>query len=136
MSLRVTDDEYLLLQRRTGKVQSDTLSSSSSKKNKYGAVRKEVDGHVFHSTAEAKRYIELKRRESLRVISGLEIQPRFPINVDGHHVCDYVADFAYQTSDGYVVEDVKGFKTEVYRLKKKLVEAIYCITITEISTRR
>jgi hypothetical protein len=49
-------------------------------------------------------------------------------------VCDYIADFSYidlnqtglQGQIGCeVVEDVKGFKTDVYKLKKKLVEALY-----------
>lgn len=136
MSLRVTDDEYMMLQRRTGKVQSDTPNVVAPKKNKYGAVRKEVDGHVFHSAAEARRYQQLKVELDIGLITGLELQKRFQLKPYGVHVCDYVADFYYWRNGVEVIEDVKGYKTDVYRIKKKLVKACIWKDITEISTRR
>lgn len=119
--------------------------------HKYGAVRTEVDGHSFASKAEARRYGELKLLEKAGKIEGLELQPKFALvtqlttgtfrgaglahagkfPVIGH----YVADFKYfrlEPPTGWVVEDVKGFKTELYRWKKKHVEAQYGIEITEI----
>jgi hypothetical protein len=107
-------------------------------RSKYRAVPTEVDGVRFASKAEARRYGELSLLVKARKIRQLELQPEFPIVVNGVKVAKYVADFRYQTIpwdyEGIetVVEDVKGMKTPVYRLKKKLVEAQYGITIREI----
>lgn len=105
----------------------------TKKRTKYAAVKTVVDGITFASKKEAKRYQELKMRESVCLIRDLKLQPKFPIIVKGKKVCDYFADFGYWDVDkgDFVVEDVKGMKTPVYRLKKKLVEALYGIKITE-----
>jgi hypothetical protein len=110
--------------------------------NKYRAQPTEVDGIRFHSKKEARRYTELKLLVKAGEIHDLELQPRFPLMVpmrgsgpyERVHVADYVADFRYrQGKQGLlVVEDVKGMKTPVYRLKKKMVEAQYGLTITEV----
>ena len=108
--------------------------------HKFNAVRTEVDGITFASKAEAKRYCELKLSVKAKRIAHLEHQPVFPLIVNGVKVGKYVADFRYVVlpwdyeEPVTVVEDVKGMKTPVYRLKKKLVEAQYGITITEITT--
>lgn len=66
-------------------------------------------------------------------IHGLILQPEFPIIVNGKKICKYIADFRYVNRDiETVVEDAKGVKTDVYRLKKKLVEALYGITVQEV----
>ena len=47
--------------------------------------------------------------------------------------CAYVADFVYRDSGGaLVVEDVKGFRTEVYRIKRKLMLHVHGILISEV----
>ena len=94
-------------------------------RNKYRAVKTEVDGITFDSRREATRYMELILMERMREISNLELQPKFECVVNGHKICSYRADFRYFTANGCVVEDVKGVKTAVYRLKKKLVEATH-----------
>lgn len=106
-----------------------------------------VDGIRFPSKAEAKRYSELQLLVKAGQIAGLEMQPTYPIEVinpsNGEviQVGVYKADFRYrvvqQPLDGRprcreVVEDVKGMRTPIYALKKKLVEAIYSIQISEI----
>lgn len=103
-----------------------------AKAHKYRAVTTIVDGISFRSKKEARRYSELRFLEKSKLITDLELQPRYPIAIKGKHVCDYYADFKYLQMGKYVVEDVKGFKTDVYRLKKKLVEAEYGITVKEI----
>lgn len=113
-----------------------------ARRSKYAAIRTSVDGIVFASKKEAARYGELKLLEKVNRIRRLELQPKFPIEVRGTKVCTYVADFQYQVFDidegGFsgrwrtVVEDVKGIKTAVYRLKKKMVEATYGIRISEV----
>ncbi len=102
--------------------------------SKYNAVRTEVDGFIFDSKAEARRYSELKLAEQAGEITALELQPKFSIDINGKHICTYIADFKYtdNRTGRTVIEDVKGVKTPVYRLKKKLVEALHGITIQEI----
>lgn len=102
--------------------------------SKYNAKKTEVDGYLFDSRAEARRYQELKILEQAGEITALELQPKFSVYVNRQHICNYKADFRYLTRTGEcVTEDVKGVKTAVYRLKKKLVEASYGIEITEVS---
>ena len=101
-------------------------------KNKYGARKTAVDGHVFASAAEAARYVELKRLEAAGEVVGLELQPRYPLDVNGVRVGAYVADFYYRDANSTpVTEDVKGVRTPVYRMKKKLMLALYGIDILE-----
>lgn len=103
-------------------------------RNKYGAKPTVVDGIRFHSKRESERYLELKLLERAGKIKELIQQPKFPIQVEGEKICTYIADFSYWDNDHnrMVVEDVKGAKTALYSIKKKLVEAIYSIEITEV----
>lgn len=102
--------------------------------NKYHNVIVNYDGHRFMSKAEGKRYLELKALERGGIISNLELQPRYPIVVNGLKICTYVADFRYvDVAKGEtVIEDVKGVLTAVYRLKKKLLQAVLGLEIQEI----
>lgn len=117
--------------------------------HKYGAKPTEVDGIRFASQKEARRYSELKLLEKAGEIHALAIQPAFPLVAPGKGnggpyeralVGHYKADFVYcECRRGakcertrVVVEDVKGFKTPLYKWKKKHVEAQYGITIREI----
>ena len=112
-----------------------------TKPSKYRNIRTKVDGITFASKREAKRYTELKLLERAGEISHLELQPRFPLEVEGEKICVYVADFQYWDHDSERtgalpgrchVEDVKGVRTPVYKLKKKLVEALYDVVIEEV----
>lgn len=96
--------------------------------HKYNAKKTVVDGIKFDSKKEAERYKELKALELVGKIDRLELQPRFLLQ-DGFRYegkairkIEYVADFLYRDLSTYelVVEDVKGVKTDVYKLKKKL----------------
>jgi len=90
------------------------------------AVRAALGGLTFNSPAEARRYAELKSAEQAGFIHDLELQPAYPCVVNGVLVCTYRADFRYRTKDGKeVVEDVKGNKLQVVKLKKRLVSALY-----------
>ena len=111
--------------------------------SKYRSIRTKVDGHTFHSKKEAARYQELKLLERAGRIKGLRLQPRFPLFVNDHLVCTYVADFSYHElkpgfdewakdeDAAYVVEDVKGYITQLYKFKKALLLACEGITIRE-----
>lgn len=97
--------------------------------SKYGNKKVIVDGHKFDSQKEALRYKELKLMERAGVIKDLELQPTFeliPTIRTEHETLRktiYKADFKYfdVNADHEVVEDVKGFKTDVYKLKKKML---------------
>jgi len=100
--------------------------------HKYRAKRTQCNGLWFASKKEAARYWELMLMERSGVITGLELQVKFPIVVKGIKVCTYIADFRYRTPYGdVIVEDVKGVRTPVYNLKKKLMFAVHGIKITE-----
>lgn len=107
--------------------------------SKYGAKRTEVDGITFDSKKESERYRELKILERANEIYDLEIQPRFELQegyeINGRRVrkIEYVADFSYRDAKTreLVVEDAKGHRTDVYKIKKKLFEHKYGIEILE-----
>jgi hypothetical protein len=101
--------------------------------SKYNAIKTEVDGFVFDSKAESRRYSELVILEKSGEIKSLCLQPVFHLIVNNQKCGKYIADFKYVTAKGsIVIEDVKGVKTSVYRLKKKLVKAIYGFDIVEV----
>ena len=105
---------------------------------KYRAIKTEVDGIMFDSKKEANRYVELKEKLNAGIIQDRKLQPEFDCVINGKKFCTYKADFEYLLVDEtgpqgqigyYIVEDVKGFKTSTYRLKKKLVEALHPGTV-------
>ena len=100
--------------------------------NKYNARKVMMDGHNFDSIKESQRYVQLKLMLKAGKITDLELQPKFPIEVNGQKVCTYIADFRYNESGKSITEDVKGMLTPMYRLKKKLVKACYNIEIVEV----
>jgi hypothetical protein len=101
--------------------------------SKYNNVKTTIDGHVFDSKHEAQRYGELVALLNSGWIVDLILQPVFLITVKDCRICKYIADFSYFTNNGhFVVEDAKGIRTPVYRLKKKLVKALYGIDIMEV----
>lgn len=107
--------------------------------SKYRAKKTEIDGIKFDSKKEAKRYIALRELEREGSIEKLTLQPRFLLqegfrkNGKAYRKIEYVADFMYQQDGKLIVEDVKGIKTDVYKLKQKLFEKRYQdLTIKEI----
>jgi hypothetical protein len=104
---------------------------ATSPKNKYGNKPTVVDGIKFSSKKEASRYGQLKLLQRGGKISELRLQPKFDIVVCGAKICRYIADFTYVENGLVIVEDVKGKPTPVYRLKKKLMKAVFKIDIRE-----
>lgn len=96
------------------------------KKSKYSSAKTDIDGIRFDSKKEAEFYAELKLREKVGEISHLRLQPRYLLQEafkhDGkqYREIEYVADFEYIENGVTVVVDVKGFRTAVYMIKKKL----------------
>ena len=97
-----------------------------------------MDGLTFPSKKEAKRYSELKALEAAGEIRGLELQPTFDLYTFSGGtfvaVCKYKADFRYldMRSKRWIVEDVKGMLTPIYRLKRKWLKLQNGIEIVEI----
>lgn len=111
----------------------DSVEIKPTKPNKYHAKKTVVDGHVFDSKRESERYIELRTLQDAGEITHLALQVRFSIILKNKVICKYYADFQYIDKNGFrVIEDVKGFRTGEYKLKKKLVEVMYGIEITEV----
>lgn len=125
------------------------------RRRKYGNTKITVDGIQFDSKREAARYQELKLLERAGVISFLQRQTKFQLIPDQHapsnaiytkgprkgqrkpgklleHECSYIADFCYIRNGETVVEDAKGYRTAVYRIKKKLMLERYGIQIKEV----
>ena len=101
--------------------------------NKYGAIKVKLDGYVFDSKLEAARYKFLKELERAGAVSDIEVHPPYPCFIEGKKICLYKADFKYKNAKGEeVVEDTKGVQTDVFKLKKKLVEALYPGLIIQI----
>ena len=102
-------------------------------RSKYGAIKTVIGGLKFDSCAEANRFLVLRALQQAKRIGEITLQKRFPITINGIKVCDYVADFVYNRDGETVVEDVKGFKTAVYNLKKKIMLDIYWIYVLEVA---
>jgi len=102
-------------------------------RNKYKAIKVEIDGINFDSKKEAARYGQLKLLKRAGEITKIELQPRYDIIINGKFCGFYKADFRITFKTGLVtIEDVKGMKTPVYSLKKKIIEAMYGIKIIEV----
>lgn len=109
------------------------LGATSLARSKYQAKPTTVDGIKFHSRKEAARYLILKAKRDTGAILDLELQPRFDFTHNGVKLGFYKADFAYTDllTGERIVEDVKGMKTPMYRLKAKMLLAFHGIEILE-----
>ena len=115
-------------------------NSIEVKQNKYKNKKVEYHGIKFDSNKEMAYYIKLEILEQRGKIKDLELQkvyelqPSFKINGKTYQKITYKADFSYiSVEDNKLhVIDVKGFKTEVYKLKKKMFAYKYGIEIEEV----
>lgn len=101
--------------------------------SKYHAKKETVDGITFASRKEASRYRQLKLLERAKAIQDLQMQVKFPLIPKSKYGREirYIGDFVYYEDGHMVVEDTKGFKTDVYKLKKRLMAEKYGIEIKE-----
>ena len=108
--------------------------------NKYKNIKTTVGNLKFDSKKEAKRFEELLLLLKAHEIEELRLQHSFTLiesytALDGEKIkaMKYIADFTYiDRLRGFIVEDVKGKQTDVYKMKKKLMKEIYDISITEV----
>lgn len=125
------------------------------RRSKYGNRKTMVNGIEFDSQKEARRYQELRLLERSGRISNLRLQVKYVLiptqraasfevyksgPQKGHrkpgkvleNECAYIADFVYTQDGSEVVEDTKGMRTAVYRIKRKLMLERYGIQIREV----
>lgn len=109
-------------------------TAAEPKPRKYRNVKVARDGYTFDSKAEAKRYEELVLLQRAGTILNLRVHPSWEIlptlRVAGKRTLParkYAADFSYNETKGtgLVVEDVKGVRTPVYRLKVQMFLAAH-----------
>lgn len=104
--------------------------------NKLNARKVEVDGITFDSRKEAKHYLFLKERVKAGEITGLRVHPRYSLVIDGKKICGFWPDFEFVEDGVRKVQDVKGMKFgvpfQLFRVKAKLFEALYGITVEVI----
>lgn len=95
------------------------------KRNKYGAKKCKIDGYTFDSLKEGKEYGHLKLELLAGDIKDLKIHPSYPIFINDKLVCKVELDFEYYDNRRKKIRyiDVKGFETDISKLKKKMIEA-------------
>lgn len=111
-----------------------TMSSLSAtkKKSKYSNKKTVVNREKFDSLAESRYYLVLLDRKKKKEICDFELQPVFELqpsfkkNGETFRAIKYKADFKVIHNDGRIeIVDVKGMKTEVFKIKQKLFEYKY-----------
>ena len=111
----------------------------AQKGSKYGNKKVEVNGILFDSKREARRYLDLKAMEVAGQITNLQLQVKYTLiprqKIDGvviEREVAYVADFVYEKNGKTVVEDAKGHRTDTYILKRKMMLYFHGIRISEV----
>lgn len=109
--------------------------------NKFGAKKTIIGDLKFDSRKEADFYCRLElqkkaKNEADRVVKII-LQPVFNIAIKNRQIAKYIADFRVKYADGKEkIYDVKGLKQgsayQLFKLKKKIVEALYNIEIIEV----
>lgn len=100
--------------------------------NKYRNKKMVLNGRVYDSKKEMLRAIQLKQMEKVGMISDLQEQVRFVLQESFVNNCGkkireiaYVADFVYNENGKQIVEDCKGIRTDVFKIKHKMFEKRY-----------
>ncbi len=94
--------------------------------NKYGNKSQTYNRISYASKKEAGFAEELDFRMRAKDIKCWSRQQKISLDVNGYHICNYYIDFVVEHNDGtFEYVEVKGFETEVWRLKWKLFEALF-----------
>lgn len=93
---------------------------------KFGNRASDYNGIIYDSAFEAEYAQELDLRMKANDIAGWKRQVKISIDIKEYHICNYFCDFEIEHNDGSLeLVEVKGFETEIYRMKKKLLEAVW-----------
>lgn len=94
-----------------------------------GVQKRTRNGKVFASQKEARTYDKLTLLELAGEIKELRFQVKFDLKIGDALICRYYADFVYfEKIEGEwreVVDDAKGFQTPEFKLKWKMMHALY-----------
>lgn len=94
--------------------------------SKYKSQKQSYGGRSYHSKKEANYAFELDVRKKLGEILEYENQYKIDISINGIHICNYFIDFRVTMADGtYEYHEVKGFETDLWRLKWLLTQAVF-----------
>lgn len=94
--------------------------------SKFRNVRQTYEGFSYDSKFEAEYAAELDLRLKAHDIAGWERQFKIELRVGDKLIARYFCDFRITHNDGtYELVEIKGIETEVYRLKRKLLEACW-----------
>jgi len=95
------------------------------KRNKFGAIPTIYKKIKYHSKKEAEFAKELDLLLKAKKIKKWERQLRIPIVVNGEKICTYIMDFVVTTPEGKTQYwEIKGYETQVWKLKWKLLSAV------------
>jgi hypothetical protein len=96
------------------------------KRNKFGAVKKEFNGRIYHSVLEANYAQNLEFKKKGKQILDYIPQYKIPLFVNEILICYYVIDFRVEENNGsFTYVEVKGKETPDFKLKWKLAHALY-----------
>ena len=94
--------------------------------SKYGAARQRYEGRTYPSKKEAGYAQELDWRKKAGDIKDWKPQVKISLDVNGYHITNYFVDFMVEHTDTSIeYVEVKGFSTDVWRMKWALFEALY-----------
>lgn len=97
-----------------------------NRKSKYGNIPKVFLGKVYDSQNEALFARDLELRKKAKDIKDYERQVSFSIGINNEHICYYIADFVVTNNNGSKdVVEIKGFETEVFKIKWRLMKAVW-----------
>lgn len=98
-----------------------------NQRQKYGNKKIETTYGTFDSVAEMDRYTELMFMECSHEIKDLQRQVTFELipKQKGERAVNYIADFVYIENGKTIVEDVKGYRTKDYIIKRKIFKQKY-----------
>ena len=108
------------------------LTGQPVKRNKHNNNIVKTEEGTFQSELEYRRWCELKVLLRTGAIQDLRRQVPFKLIVNGLFVCKYYADFGYTEDGAQVVEDTKGYATDVYKMKRRLMMAVHGVEIKEV----
>ena len=104
------------------------------KKNKYGAKScKCAEGHIHDSIGEAGYcdYLHVFKRAGH--YKAIKQQVRYMLAVNGHKICEHKVDFEVELPGGRLeIHEFKGFETDVWKIKLKLMRALYPETVYKV----
>jgi hypothetical protein len=93
---------------------------------KYGNRASDYNGYIYDSAFEAEYAQELDLRLKAKDIKSWQRQVKCSIDIGGMHICNYICDFEIEHHDGsFELVETKGLETEIYRIKRKLLEAVW-----------